>query len=305
VRGTTWVTCEELAGDASSRRYRRLTAADGTTAVEVVYPEGEAGRMVRDLEVARWLAARGVRVPRVLAVGPGARAVLEDAGTVSAAAWLAALPEPRRERAAAALLEPLAALAAIPPRELPPWSPPLDAELLRWELAGFELWVLRFGLGVTPDAATGAWLDALAARVAAHPRRVCHRDYHLDNLFPRPDGTVVVLDVQDARVGPDTYDIASLLGERDMPRLLSEPARRRLAAAWARRTRAAPGWERRLLETTVQRRLKVAGTFARLVACGREGYRRWLDDTLRALAATLPGLAAPPGLVGRLLEWVG
>ena len=47
--------------------------------------------------------------------------------------------------------------------------------------------------------------------VAAHPRVLCHRDYHSRNIMVRPNGELAMVDIQDARWGPDTYDIASLL----------------------------------------------------------------------------------------------
>ena len=39
---------------------------------------------------------------------------------------------------------------------------------------------------------------------------LCHRDYHSRNLMLH-DGRLHIIDFQDARLGPDTYDLASLL----------------------------------------------------------------------------------------------
>ena len=39
---------------------------------------------------------------------------------------------------------------------------------------------------------------------------LCHRDYHSRNLMLR-DGALFIIDFQDARMGPDTYDLVSLL----------------------------------------------------------------------------------------------
>ena len=39
---------------------------------------------------------------------------------------------------------------------------------------------------------------------------LCHRDYHSRNLMPHR-GVLYIIDFQDARMGPDTYDLASLL----------------------------------------------------------------------------------------------
>ena len=47
---------------------------------------------------------------------------------------------------------------------------------------------------------------------------LCHRDYHSRNLMWHDD-TLYVIDFQDARMGPDTYDLASLLRDSyvDLP----------------------------------------------------------------------------------------
>ena len=39
---------------------------------------------------------------------------------------------------------------------------------------------------------------------------LCHRDYHSRNLMLH-DGSLFIIDFQDARMGPDTYDLVSLL----------------------------------------------------------------------------------------------
>ena len=183
-----WVRREPLAGDASTRRYFRLTDHHGATAILAEYPADAAAALARDLEVTTWLADRGLRLPTVLGQDLGAgRLVLEDLGAADAEAVLRAAPSDDRERLAARLLAPLEVLAAHEAATLPAWNRPLDAVRLRWELAGFELWFLRHRRGVAPSPAIDRYLDGLAEEVASHPQRICHRDYHLNNLyFPAP-----------------------------------------------------------------------------------------------------------------------
>lgn len=295
---------EEIAGDASARRYRRVRLVGGVRAVEVVYPPGREEVLARDLEVRAWLEGRGLRVPRLLAedVASG-RALLEDLGTDDAATVLAGRPPGERPDLAAELVEPLRTLAGIEPARLPPWNEPLGERRLRWELAGFELWFLRYGLETVPPAEVSAWLDRLARRTGSHPQRVCHRDYHLNNLFFLGDGQVGVIDFQDVRLGPDTYDLASLVGERDFPELLGGPGTERVVGEWARRTGPVAGWEGRLRETLAQRALKVLGTFARLVERGDGRYRRWMGPLCERAAGLVAEFGAPRSLVELLLQW--
>jgi aminoglycoside phosphotransferase len=179
-----WVRSEPLAGDASTRRYRRLTDRRGRTAILAEYPPDLRPILARDLEVMSWLAGVGLRLPAVfdrdLASG---RALLEDLGPADADSALRAAPEAERPRLAAALLSPLEVLAAQPVASLPAWNRPLDATRLRWELAGFELWFVRYRQGVAPGPALDRYLDDLAEQIANHPLRICHRDFHLNNLY--------------------------------------------------------------------------------------------------------------------------
>ena len=265
------------------------------------YPSGETERMVRDLEVTAWLGSRGVPVPDLLEVGQD-WALLEDLGPEDAEQRLNGTPVGDRPVLASRLVEPLVALARVPPDELPTWNPPLDATRLRWELTGFELWFVRHRCGEMPSTELGRWLDGLVTDIGHHPRRTCHRDFHLNNLFFDADDRPIVIDAQDARVGPDTYDIVSLLEERAAPRLLGSTGRTTVAEVWARRTDASPGWRERYVQVRWQRALKVLGTFARLVAAGRPEYGGWIDALRQDLLASDEGRRLPPFVEALLID---
>jgi aminoglycoside/choline kinase family phosphotransferase len=287
---TDWRTVETLTGDASTRAYRRVTDAGGGTAVLVEYDADALGQIGRDLEVLTWCRERGLPVPGVLASDlEHGRAVLEDFGSCDAETALAAASPAERPTVMRRAIGPLGRLARWRPDELPRWNAPLDEPRLRWELAGFELWYMAHRRGLRPAPEIGRWLDRLAAEVGRHPRRVCHRDYHLNNLMIRPDGSIGVIDVQDIVVGPDSYDAVSLLFERAALELLTPAHTAALLDDWAGTTAAAPGWRGRAATTRLQRGLKVLGTFARFVAAGRTRYEAWLTrletDLLRPLEA--------------------
>jgi aminoglycoside/choline kinase family phosphotransferase len=146
------------------------------------------------------------------------------------------------------------------------------------------------------------WLDELAGNIGEHPLRVCHRDYHLNNLFLLADGSVGLIDYQDILVGPDSYDAVSLLGERGMPRVLTKAERARIRDSWAADTDAAPGWLDRWRMVSVQRAFKVLGTFARLVAGGARVYEIWAEELVRTIAPELASLNAPSELEDLLLD---
>jgi aminoglycoside/choline kinase family phosphotransferase len=298
-----WVREQELVGDASCRRYARIWDRGDRTAILARYPATVRSQVVRDLEVRAWCEARGLRVPDLLDhdVDRG-WVVLEDFGPHDAELTIEKTPVEGRQELTQRLLSPLARLADFVPTDLPTWNPPLDRDRLRWELAGFELWFVRHYLEKAPSHDLGRWLDDLAAAIDKHPRRVCHRDYHLNNLFILADGAVGIIDYQDILVGPDTYDAVSLLGERGLPSLLEETDRQRLQEAWAHGTNAQPGWRERWLLVRVQRALKVLGTFSRLVTSGLAPYGSWLENLALETGPELATLEAPSELVDLLLD---
>ena len=296
-----WCRRDALTGDASPRRYSRLWAPDHRTAILVEYPAGFRNRLADDLEVLSWCRRRGLNVPEVLGCDlQTGRAVLSDFGCDDAEAALEAAPRDDRRRLVEKMLQPLEVLAGCAVDELPPWNPPLDRARLRWELAGFELWFVRYYRSETPSTALARWLDELADEVGSHPQRVCHRDYHLNNLLIREDGSVGVIDIQDILVGPDTYDAVSLIAERAATRLLPSAQRHEILASWAQRTRAEPGWQERAVAVQIQRGLKVLGTFGRFTMAGRTEYRQWMIDLARDLIEPLERRGAEDDTVALL-----
>ena len=299
----TWIREQTLLGDASSRRYARLWDRHDRTAMLTFYPKSVRSQLSRDLEVRAWCAAHGLRVPALLDhdLGEG-WAVLEDFGPDDAESALEKFPAGVRGKPGLLLIAPLVSLAGLQPSDLPTWNPPLDRSRLRWEMAGFELWFLRHHLEMAPSPSIGCWLDELAEAIGEHPQRVCHRDYHLNNLFLLADGSVGLIDYQDILIGPDSYDAVSLLGERGMPRVLTETERTQIQQSWATDTNAGPGWLDRWRLVSAQRGLKVLGTFARLAAGGADGYGNWTEDLARQITPELAALEAPSELVDLLLD---
>ncbi len=281
------VAVEVLPGDVGRRRYLRLMLSDNRTVLGVVYcPEEADSRR-------RWVAARAVlrerlRVPLLIADDQAGNHIVEDLGRTDLAARLLERPPERApwlSRAAAAA----AILADFPD---PAINPPFDAAFFRRELelareAVFDLY-LKSPLSREDRAAHDAWADALCREIASHPRALCHRDYHGNNLFPMED-TVGWIDFQDLRAGPDSYDLASLLWERTTLEWMTEDLAAPVIESFAlSRGLDSEPFRSRLDRVLLQRAWKVCGTFARAVAQGRgEAYRRYL-----------PGEIA---LVGRLL----
>jgi N-acetylmuramate 1-kinase len=282
------VAVEVLPGDVGRRRYLRLTLPGGRTVLGVVYCAEEADSR------RRWVAAHAalrerLRVPLLVADDQAGNHIVEDLGRTDLATLLLEDPTDRPlwlSRAAAAA----ATLAGLPD---PAINPPFDAAFFRRELdlareAVFDLY-LKAPLSPQDREAHDAWADALCREIASHPRALCHRDYHGNNLFPMED-SVGWIDFQDLRSGPDSYDLASFLWERTTLDWMTEDLAAPVMESFARsRGLGVAEFRSRLDRVLLQRAWKVCGTFARAVAQGRgEAYRRYL-----------PGEIA---LVGRLLR---
>ena len=87
------------------------------------------------------------------------------------------------------------------------------------------------------EALTEEWRN-LAGLLASEPRVLCHRDYHSRNLMLSA-GELYIIDFQDARMGPDTYDLASLLRDSYVD-LTEEDSRRAARALHRAQTRGLP-----------------------------------------------------------------
>lgn len=274
-----------VAGDASNRRYFRLTLPAASYIVVEAPPATEnntAFLSVRDL-----LAGAGVRVPALYGADLGrGYLLLEDLGD------RLLLPELRTDtvegqyRQACSILRQLAGLDT-PEVDLPAY----DDVLLAEELGRFPTWFVTGLLARPLDDSEQQLVDGLFRvlidSALEQPRVLVHRDFHSRNLMPQPTGGLAVIDFQDAVVGPVTYDLVSLL--RDC--YIRWPASQ--VRNWALSHRDDLVGEGLLREVDdahflrwfdwmgLQRHLKVLGTFARLHL--RDGKPGYLDDLPQVL----------------------
>ncbi len=266
-----------LPGDASTRRYFR--AEPGRILAWV--PDGE--ELLPFLRVQHRFARAGLAVPRIFGVSAALGLCLqEDLGSCDLKTALDHGENPDSLFAMAFAL--LLGLATAPTYGVsqPPF-PSYDAGRLLQELALFPDWYLRVHRGVTPDPAASAALQSLFAGLVdgalAQPKVWVHRDFHARNLFLYAN-ELVMIDFQDAVLGPWTYDLASLLWDRywdwgrERREQWIETYRNRLQG------RGFPVPDAQLFRKqtellALQRNLKILGIFCRLAY--RDGKREYLQ----------------------------
>lgn len=304
-------TIRSLAGDASNRRYLRLTRGAGRLVLMDAPAEG--GEDVRPFwAMTDWLRGHGFSAPRVVAGdAENGLLLLEDLGDRLFARY--AQSRPREEGALyERAVDLLVRLSTIPPVERIEGSgathdvPAYDAETLRREaLLATEWWV---------PAATGTQdgrgeelaglIDEQLAAIAVDHSIMTLRDYHAENLIWLPeregDAAVGLLDYQDVLRGHPAYDLVSLLEDarRDTSPELRE-------AMVARYLAARPKLDGEAFRTAyallgAQRNLKIVGIFARLALRDRKAqYLTFVPRVWKHLEGDLAHPAA-----AALGDWV-
>jgi aminoglycoside/choline kinase family phosphotransferase len=176
-----------------------------------------------------------------------------------------------------------------------PYGIAFDVEKLTWELDFFAKHFVEGyrGSGFTPEERTAltAEFRSIVDELASEPRVLCHRDYHSRNLMLK-DGSLYIIDFQDARMGPDTYDLVSLLrdsyvdiADRELDELIA------YFLALKQRDREpipADTFRRRFDLMALQRNLKALGTFGYQTLTRRNTvYIQYIPRTLRYARSNL------------------
>lgn len=299
----------QIAGDASFRRYERITLPGGETKVLMdAPPEKEDVRPFISVQSSLWRA--GYSVPEILAqdVGQGFL-LLEDLGDDSFSRVLQRSPE-EEETLYAAAVDTLANLTLRGTEftnDATQAMPLYDMTLLEREAALLVEWFLPLVMGQARAAEAGdAFMKEMMAVLAASdlaPRVFVHRDFHADNLLWLAERESAVrrvgmLDFQDAVLGRPAYDLVSLLEDarRDIAPAVVEASLARYAENTGQDAEAL------LAEYALygaQRNAKILGIFARLHR--RDGKPRYLSLIPRVWNHFLRDLSHPS--LCPLLAW--
>ena len=283
---------ERLAGDASYRIFYRVRrpAADPVVLMDYGTPfEDETD----DIRLGRVFRRAGLRVAELIEAAPETGVlVLEDLGNSSLES---VLRDPARAPSSTVPVELQQAVdlaARVADRGTPVLAdsdrargPALDRERFRYEM-DFFLEHFVAGLVGRPDLALSLRADlySLADLAADGPRSVlCHRDFHSRNLMVLPDGSLAMVDIQDARWGPDTYDLASIACDAYLeidPAWVDTLVDRYLDALEVRPD--ADAFRGRFRVVAAQRMIKALGSFGWLTTVKRT--QRYLEAIPRTLA---------------------
>ncbi len=244
----------QIAGDASARRYMRLSKADQSI-ILMDAPDGDTRSFA---QIAQLLTQNGLRAPEILAHDAiSGLMLLTDLGETHFADWLNNSPQDTKtlyQTAAEILLR----LESIPaPDGMKAMTPSVGADMIS---------IVGEHYSKKPTTDLHQEMERALAQCAPNPTVLALRDFHAENLIWRPAQSgmdrVGLLDFQDAFLAPAGYDLASLL--RDARRDVAEPLAEELIAYASERSKAGQNLPTAVACLSVQRNLRILGVFARL-----------------------------------------
>ncbi|SLN33294.1 aminoglycoside phosphotransferase family protein [Pseudooctadecabacter jejudonensis] len=260
-----------LAGDASARRYERLSK-QGETAILMNAPPLQCGSQKPFVAIAEHLRSLGLAAPHILAFDEAlGLMILSDLGTSDVAQHLRIRPQDEALIYEAAT-DVLAHLSASPaPTGLMIMTPQVGADMLD---PAFDWACVDQSTDLKSDIK--AQMADVLMQVSPDPKTLSLRDFHAENLIWRADKShpdrIGLLDFQDAFVTHPAYDLASLI--RDARRDVSPDLLPRLVARLAKDVDE-DTMTAAFHTMAVQRNLRILGIFHKLAK--QQGKPRYLD----------------------------
>jgi aminoglycoside/choline kinase family phosphotransferase len=295
-----------LAGDGSDRCYYRLHDKNSEKTFVLMQLSGDdAAQLAKDgyewVKISALLADHEIPAPRTIAALPDfAALIIEDYGDVMMETFaLEALEKGQRAEVLHLYQQAFRMLGhflEITESGRSHWKDrSFDAARLDWELHFFKEQFLDAVLGWTFSSTEAQSFSkdarALAEWLAERSHYFVHRDFHSRNIMIK-DQSLAVIDFQDARLGPPTYDLVSLCFDSYIP--LTSAERRALIeqgiAALMATTRSLDkaDLEEEIGPMLLQRQLKAIGSFGYLtVKKNRGNYLRNIAPALATLDADL------------------
>ncbi len=210
VNETKWRdwTLKLASADASFRQYFRLYKGDESVILMDSSLEKESLRPFVD--VTNRLLHVSVKAPKILDMNlDEGFLIIEDFGNIH---YLNVLNHKNYEVLYTKAIKEIVTMQKADAKDLPNY----DKAFLNFEMDLMQEWFLQKYLHVNLSSEEKQMiertLDSISNEVLAQPQGLfVHRDYHSRNIMILKDGSVGVIDYQDAMSGAVTYDLVSLL----------------------------------------------------------------------------------------------
>lgn len=277
IRRSGWDNADRIlvAGDASNRRYERLTQPNGETLILMDAPSDKGEDVRPFIAIAEHLRGIGLSAPAIIHRDEANGFLLiEDLGDNLFKLVIARDPSLELLLYEASI-DVLTSLHAAPMPLLESYD---TATMTTFAARAFEWYLFGLtGAQNTPEqAAFERIMTGLLAPLEKAENVLIQRDYHAENLLWLPEregpAKVGLLDFQDAMSGHPAYDLVSILQDarRDVPPAIE-------AKMIARYLAQNPQDETKFLAAYatlgLQRNMRIVGAFARLcIDMGKPAY---------------------------------
>lgn len=302
-RSKTLDSVTRIPGDASTRRYYRVHAEGRSFIVMRMESFADQGQKLPFLVMQSHLDKAGVDVPKVLDTDPERGFILlEDLGDVTLLRRLQEVGSKDLERHlyekvidSLVDLQKRASPVAGGPR-VPAFELRFDHEKLLWELnhtiEHFYQLYLKRQIKDSDLKTMQQSFSEICHVLANEPTVLAHRDFHSRNIMA-VDDRLVMIDFQDARMGPAQYDLASLL--RDSYYQLEESQISTLLDYYIVKWEAVTGealnrdkFHRIFDLMSIQRNFKAIGSFASFLnKRGDASYLKFIGNTFENIRRNL------------------
>ena len=259
--------------------------------IAVLYDDGNRDENGKYPGHARWLKAKGIPVPEILADVPPMKALLmSNAGSERKMSF----------EDYAQVVETLVKFNALgSEKDLPDLLPPFDDETWEWERNLFEKYCLGAAFQMSLPEAVRKELEGVAETLEREPKALVHRDFQSTNVLWKGKN-LSFIDFQGMRLGPAAYDLASLVYDPYVT--FTEKERQALVALYAQKS----GREeivKILPMAAVQRLSQCLGAYGRLASVGQPQFGKHVLPALENLlaAADEAGLDATGALAEDLI----
>jgi len=216
--GSLNISFTKLMGDASTRQYFRVRK-NKASYIAAVYPEQFDPPHHPYCDVTRLYATAGVPVPEIIDTSGSEGIILQqDLGDGRLQDWLGTASQKQIESVYKQAVDIIICIQAATKLAYEQDSVAsrlaFDEGRLLWELKFFYQHFTNVSgksLSTAEEEEVMGDLTTIARELACRPRLLTHRDYHSRNLMIGAGDALFVIDHQDARMGPFSYDLASLL----------------------------------------------------------------------------------------------
>jgi aminoglycoside/choline kinase family phosphotransferase len=314
--------CHWLAGDGSDRSYFRVTLRDESTLVLMQLSDSDCAKLRAGkyewLLLAGLLREQGLKVPNLVKSIPELNAIIiEDYGDVMLQDRVTQLlvegQFAKVEEYYLKCADSIVSLLKVPQSAADRWlDRSFDYDKLHWELSFFVENYLR---PVFETSLSEAMLSVIQNEIgqiakftSSYSKYFVHRDFHSRNVMLLDDD-VAIIDFQDARTGPSTYDVVSLVFDSYVP--LSGSQRRQILAAVSSRIKSSfdhsfqRQYDEQLAAVLLQRQLKAIGSFGYLTIKKNKGnYLKYVRPAVQTLIEFSVFDERWPFISGKLLELI-